>query len=425
MDWTALIIWYLIVGALLGLIPAFIASNKGRSFGAWYIYGFCLFIFAFFHALLIPNTESQNSPRDEVLTKQLECLPASGEKDHVVTTDLNSPVDILNYSLSKDADGSVFLSLELQAVEKAEICAVKLEAVGFNSFNDVVNVDEKDSFQILIQDANITSDKSYYTERIKLPNNDIRRLQFTVLQTVTDTGEVVQNTPDMVTYTLRTLAEDDAIALKECKPEYKNARYYPEEHDGFWVCPCGRANNTGKCPRCGIVHSDVLFSDFTLESLEKFNEVKQNKGNQMQKTKKKETKIAISIVASVLAITIISFIAASFFNGQEYKSAEIDKLQGYWHTDRDILCSFLSINGTTVSGRRHSSDNALGYETLKCTIAGKHRLECDESEFYDKVVYVYRDFNDTIYCYDYEDGVVKHSTQYVRTNKAYSERCGN
>lgn len=269
MDWTALIIWYLIAGALLGLIPAFIASNKGRSFGAWYVYGVCLFIFAFFHALLIPNAESQNSPRDGVLTKQLECLPASDEKDHVVTTDLNSPVDILNYSLSKDTDGSVFLSLELQAVEKAKICAVKLEAVGFNSFNDVVNVDEKDSFQILIQDANITSDKSYYTERIKLPNNDIRRLQFTVLQTVTDTGEVVQNTPDMVTYTLRALSEGDANALKEYKPEYKKARYYPEAHDGFWVCPCGRATRKETCPICGIIRSKEMFDDFTEDSISK------------------------------------------------------------------------------------------------------------------------------------------------------------
>lgn len=49
--------------ALLGLIPAFIAQSKGRSFGAWWLYGFLLFIVAIIHALVIPsdNTSSVNS----------------------------------------------------------------------------------------------------------------------------------------------------------------------------------------------------------------------------------------------------------------------------------------------------------------------------------------------------------------------------
>lgn len=41
--------------ALLGLIPAFIAQSKGRSFGAWWLYGFLLFIVAIIHVLVIPS----------------------------------------------------------------------------------------------------------------------------------------------------------------------------------------------------------------------------------------------------------------------------------------------------------------------------------------------------------------------------------
>ena len=44
---------FLIVVALIGLIPAMIASSKGRSFVGWWIYGALLFIVALPHSLLI------------------------------------------------------------------------------------------------------------------------------------------------------------------------------------------------------------------------------------------------------------------------------------------------------------------------------------------------------------------------------------
>jgi hypothetical protein len=42
-----------ILAILLGLIPAFIAKGKGRSFWLWWFYGAGLFIVAFIHALLM------------------------------------------------------------------------------------------------------------------------------------------------------------------------------------------------------------------------------------------------------------------------------------------------------------------------------------------------------------------------------------
>jgi hypothetical protein len=50
--------WFVIV-VLIGLIPAAIAKNKGRSFGAWWLYGSLLFIIALPHALIMgPDRES-------------------------------------------------------------------------------------------------------------------------------------------------------------------------------------------------------------------------------------------------------------------------------------------------------------------------------------------------------------------------------
>ncbi|WP_105625277.1 zinc ribbon domain-containing protein [Cronobacter sakazakii] len=42
-----------LVAAVLGIIPALIAHSKGRSFIAWWFYGFLLFIIALVHSIVI------------------------------------------------------------------------------------------------------------------------------------------------------------------------------------------------------------------------------------------------------------------------------------------------------------------------------------------------------------------------------------
>ena len=48
----------LFFAAILGLIPGFIAKSKGYSFGAWWLYGFLIFIVAIIHVLFIPNKKN-------------------------------------------------------------------------------------------------------------------------------------------------------------------------------------------------------------------------------------------------------------------------------------------------------------------------------------------------------------------------------
>jgi ribosomal protein L7/L12 len=43
----------LIIAIIIGLIPAYIAKTKGRSFGLWWFYGAALFIVALPHALIM------------------------------------------------------------------------------------------------------------------------------------------------------------------------------------------------------------------------------------------------------------------------------------------------------------------------------------------------------------------------------------
>ena len=52
----------LLVLILLGLVTAFIAEKKGRSFGLWWVYGAFLFIVAFPHALLMESDRVRKCP---------------------------------------------------------------------------------------------------------------------------------------------------------------------------------------------------------------------------------------------------------------------------------------------------------------------------------------------------------------------------
>lgn len=46
---------FLIIAVLIGILPAFIAQQKGRSIIGWWIYGAALFIIALPHSLLLKS----------------------------------------------------------------------------------------------------------------------------------------------------------------------------------------------------------------------------------------------------------------------------------------------------------------------------------------------------------------------------------
>lgn len=80
-----------ILACFLGLIPAFIAQNKGRSFGLWYVYGVALFIVALIHSLCI----SKRPPKGyiecpfckEFIKKDALICPHCRQKVHEVNTE--------------------------------------------------------------------------------------------------------------------------------------------------------------------------------------------------------------------------------------------------------------------------------------------------------------------------------------------------
>ncbi len=84
--WFIINIWLLLImetdllevfkfAVVIGLIPAFIARNKGKNFLIWWFYGAMMFIVALPHSLLIKpeNRKANQEPRPEEMKKCFYC----------------------------------------------------------------------------------------------------------------------------------------------------------------------------------------------------------------------------------------------------------------------------------------------------------------------------------------------------------------
>ena len=60
---------YLLPLLLLSVIPAYIAQTKGKSFGAWYVYGLFLLPITFIHSLILER-DDRKCPHCAELVKQ-------------------------------------------------------------------------------------------------------------------------------------------------------------------------------------------------------------------------------------------------------------------------------------------------------------------------------------------------------------------
>ena len=65
----------LVVSALLALIPATIAKNKGYRAGLWWLYGFFLFWIALIHALCLKDLMAQ--PQKVTVVRTVPAKPAA------------------------------------------------------------------------------------------------------------------------------------------------------------------------------------------------------------------------------------------------------------------------------------------------------------------------------------------------------------
>ncbi len=94
----------LILACVLGVIPAFIAKNKGRSFFAWWIYGALLFIVALPHSLIMKSEPGS----DEFNKREADRRIASGQMpDRSRGVDFSADGVLFGVPYHNEPDGSI------------------------------------------------------------------------------------------------------------------------------------------------------------------------------------------------------------------------------------------------------------------------------------------------------------------------------
>ena len=207
---------YLIITALLGIIPAAIAKKKGRNkIVLWWFYGWMLFIIALIHTLVmedwnkryykerlehsmldnyINNTQEDSileKNKNEKIIKEISDTLVTSEKNCLV--DINVPVRIVSYEIKKKSDGGFYVAVVLLNTASKKVSAIKMLAKGYDSFGDIVMNNGHTSFPLLIQDLKLEGE-SYkpHISQISLPSENIRKINFEIERICFEDGEIVE-----------------------------------------------------------------------------------------------------------------------------------------------------------------------------------------------------------------------------------------
>ncbi|MBU9746818.1 hypothetical protein [Diplocloster agilis] len=183
-----------------------------------------------------------------------------------VTTviDINAHIRALTCDI-KVQNGVVTAIIGFENLAYGTITAIKFHAVGYNSFNDIVPINGKEKFFLIIQDIHVGINETAKDLKAVLPNPDIRKLDLEECQICYSNGSV-STYKGKEEYTYEFEAFDFAKAEeKEIREalEDKFGRgfvYKPQEYENGWICGCGYFNlsDSDKCLSCETYKSDAF-----------------------------------------------------------------------------------------------------------------------------------------------------------------------
>ena len=91
------------------------------------------------------------------------------------TIDVNAHIENINSQIIAE-NGISKAVISFNNLSYGTITAVKFKAKGYNAFNDVIQIDGKDDFIVIIQDIHIEKNAESSKLTVKMPSNDIMEL---------------------------------------------------------------------------------------------------------------------------------------------------------------------------------------------------------------------------------------------------------
>ena len=268
-------------------------------------------------------------------------------KNVTKTIDVNAHIANINSQITIE-NGISKAVISFSNLGYGIITAVKFKAKGYNTFNDIIQIDGNDNFIVIIQDVHIEKNAEASNLTVKMPNNDIRKLELEEYQICWESGDVTTyKGKNEVDFELQELdysgsERTEILALRDVfEPK---STYVPLDTEYGWICTCGRLNypeNT-MCSLCHHTKSEVehnLSDDGRKEIKEtrdKLN-IKKMEESDRKDRRKKKTKIIIGSVFFLVFALVITIISITSYNkemvSREIFSSEYEMqaaVQGKW-----------------------------------------------------------------------------------------------
>lgn len=260
-----------------------------------------------------------------------------------IKLDLNSCIKDLAFDVKVENDiPTAYVSFT--NVYNKTMSAIKFKGKGYNSFGDVVKINNNDSFLVVLQDLSVEYEGCVKDLKFTLPNSEIRRIELTESQyCFTDGTVITYNEPNYIEYELEEYDqnnEEEALilaSLREVNPAIVNK---PLSLDRGWVCACGKFNliNDDTCIKCGLekINAFQYKNTEVLDSL-----IAEHKEKEIErKIKAEETKKKNTIKYSIIGVVVFAFLCliinAIVLNSRvTYSSVEEMRkaMQGTWTHD--------------------------------------------------------------------------------------------
>lgn len=260
--------------------------------------------------------------------------------------------------------------ISLENLGRGVITAIKFNATGYNSFGDIVPINGKKQFYIVIQDLVIEKNAIAKALVVNLPNSDIRRLSLEECQICYDDGTVVSYLGshevecEIEEYDEEVAEESELLVLirDALSEKIKNL---PKEIDSGWICGCGRYNETDNtiCSLCGLSKKEVFmirepdFIDYANEQ-HKVKEEERKKRESIEtkeKSQKKLKKIVAIVCFFMVGVLLITLIGHSIilskrrtYRSEQQMKTDLQGVYTYYSSRGNPLYQIL-IEGDTLT----------------------------------------------------------------------------
>lgn len=238
-------------------------------------------------------------------------------KESKLWIDINAHVANITCYINIDSTGPT-ATISFDNLGTGAITAIKFNATGYDSFGDVIQVNNRNQFFLIIQDIHIPKNSSAKGLKAKMPNSNMRKLVLEESQICYADGTLTTYMGsdirefDVEEYTDHDKSGEIYAALKDRFGE--KLFFRPKVVDDGWICGCGRFNSLDKtmCSCCNNKKSDIFqvedddaISKIVSDFLRREDWRKEYEQQAAKEKEKEEKKPKIVIVLGVVIVGVI------------------------------------------------------------------------------------------------------------------------